>query len=260
MQSDSICRASASEFPHDNPEFDRGALWIGSPLCRLTPAPPLVLEEETPEHSGVIARPADLSPASEPVDIEPCDLADELMVANDDAATLPPVVDMPAEVIEGRGAVRVEGAGAVKIEAAGAVPVEAAGGAVGEDPFARFVEVVGEIAAAYSSVSTGAIGRALLVGGLAALEIDEQLMAALAAAGMIDLTPDGPCANPRFATTVSAWRAVLRGEGDLALCGEQTLDAWVTDLVCKVASPTPNAASVRRDVRRRGIAAFGMID
>jgi hypothetical protein len=227
MQSDSIYRASASEFPHDNPEFDRGALWIGSPLCRLTPAPPLVLEEETPEHSGVIARPADFSPTSEPVDIEPCDLADELMVANDDAATLPPVVDMPAEVIEAVAAVQVEAAGVAPVEAAGAVPVEAAGGAAAEDPFARFVEVVSEIAAAYSNASAGAIGRALLVGGLAALEIDEELTVTLAGAGMIEMTPDGPCANPRFATTVSAWRAVLRGEGDLALCGEQTLDAWV---------------------------------
>src|SRR3954454_11102788 len=90
MRHDSIYRASASEFPHDNPDVDRGALWVGSPLCRLTPQPPLVLEEETPEHSGVVMRPAAL--AAEPLALDPEDFVEEL--GAEEAATLPQVVEL----------------------------------------------------------------------------------------------------------------------------------------------------------------------
>jgi hypothetical protein len=58
----------------------------------------------------------------------------------------------------------------------------------------------------------------------------------------------------------SAWESILRGEaGDLSACGEATLDSWTADVVARLVAHPDRAATIRRDLRRRGIAAFGML-
>jgi hypothetical protein len=290
MPPQSIYRASASEFPHDNPEFDRGALWIGSPLCRLTPEPPFVMEEEDDERSGIVERPAALVSEHAPVDIEPDDLLEELALAEEEGAILPPVselvsgeatndVAVEAGAVIGDSAVEEIGApiGDSAIEAADAIadvaeaapqaPSEIAQEAPGAevvaeqgDPFGRLIDAVADVALSHGTPAAGALARALLAGGLATAELDPEIEVGLVEGGMIERRPDGPCESPTFAATIAAWRSVLRGEGDLSACGDQTLDTWATEIVCRVMRPAPSVATVRREIRRRGIAAFGLLD
>src|SRR3954467_12816158 len=147
MRHDSIYRASASEFPHDNPEFDRGALWLGSPLCRLTPQPPLVLEEETPEHSGVMMRP---EACSEPLALNPEDFMEDFGLEQEERPALPQAVELVS--------------GDAHNDVAVVVADEA-------EIFSRFVGAVLGVATMHGGMISGAIARALLVGDVSAVEL-----------------------------------------------------------------------------------------
>jgi len=46
----------------------------------------------------------------------------------------------------------------------------------------------------------------------------------------------------------------------LAECGESTLDDWTANLIARLVAKPGMASTIRRDLRRRGIAAFGMLD
>jgi hypothetical protein len=54
---------------------------------------------------------------------------------------------------------------------------------------------------------------------------------------------------------------VVRGKTtDLGACGAATLDTWAADLICALAgAPRSRAGDYRRELRRRGVAAFGLI-
>lgn len=58
-----------------------------------------------------------------------------------------------------------------------------------------------------------------------------------------------------------AWRAILRGESDdVAACGEAMLDAWAASVIANACGAVEKAASLRSALRKRGVAAFGMLD
>jgi hypothetical protein len=60
--------------------------------------------------------------------------------------------------------------------------------------------------------------------------------------------------------TRAAWRGVLSGQTeDLAACGTGTLDRWAAELVAALLGAPARADEVRRELRRRGVAAFGML-
>ena len=64
----------------------------------------------------------------------------------------------------------------------------------------------------------------------------------------------------RQAANATAWRRVLSGEtNDLADCGDSTLDGWSADLLHAFGIGQGGAADVRRELRKRGVAAFGML-
>jgi hypothetical protein len=57
-----------------------------------------------------------------------------------------------------------------------------------------------------------------------------------------------------------AWQGILRGESeDFGPCGSATLDEWAADLVARALGNASRAAGIRRDLRQRGVAAFGFI-
>jgi len=62
--------------------------------------------------------------------------------------------------------------------------------------------------------------------------------------------------------TLAAWRAVLAGTScDLSACGASTLDRWAAELLGVVlGAPPARIEELRRELRRRGVAAFGMLD
>lgn len=63
------------------------------------------------------------------------------------------------------------------------------------------------------------------------------------------------------ALVASGWRGLLTGEhSDLAQCGDCPLDEWVSALVGKrLGYDTAATAGLRRALRKRGVAAFGML-
>jgi hypothetical protein len=58
----------------------------------------------------------------------------------------------------------------------------------------------------------------------------------------------------------TAWRAILRGESeDFSKCAA-TLDEWAANALASILSAPQKAGQLRRELRARGVAAFGLID
>jgi hypothetical protein len=58
----------------------------------------------------------------------------------------------------------------------------------------------------------------------------------------------------------SAWRAILNGESeDFSLCGTP-LDEWASLVLARVVAAPHKAANLRRELRARGVAAFGLVE
>jgi hypothetical protein len=96
--------------------------------------------------------------------------------------------------------------------------------------------------------------------GARAVGIDEEIQRSLAAARIIRETPEGARFSADFVTTARAWREVLSGETqDLSACGTSTLDGWAGDLLKALGVGRDGKVDVRRELRRRGVAAFGML-
>ena len=138
---------------------------------------------------------------------------------------------------------------------------EAPAGAANADPFLDLADMM-ENAARAAGASDGdqALLRTLL--GLAraasvALDPNAQnrLDPQLAVQG-----PNGLVRAETLTRQVLAWQGILRGESeDYAACGSATLDEWAADLIARVLGSAARAGSIRRDLRSRGVAAFGLI-
>ena len=62
-------------------------------------------------------------------------------------------------------------------------------------------------------------------------------------------------------TTALAWRAVLRGEvDDISTCGAAMLDEWAADVVSQALGAPGKATQLRRELRSRGVCAFGLVE
>jgi hypothetical protein len=87
----------------------------------------------------------------------------------------------------------------------------------------------------------------------------EETSSTLQARGFLE--QDGATMTPSFSATLAAWLDVVRGKTtDLGACGAATLDTWCADLICALAgAPRSRASDYRRELRRRGVAAFGLI-
>jgi hypothetical protein len=127
----------------------------------------------------------------------------------------------------------------------------------------RFVRTVIEVAIAHGAGETAAHIESLFKFGTPApLTLDPTARAAMLGGNILEPGPEGgDHATEWFTSTSAAWQGMLRGEpSDLSICGESTLDSWSADFIaCLVARPDM-ASTIRRDLRRRGIAAFGMLD
>jgi hypothetical protein len=56
-----------------------------------------------------------------------------------------------------------------------------------------------------------------------------------------------------------AWQSVIRGQSeDFSECGGMALDEWAAGIVARVAG-SGRSDAIRREVRRRGVAAFGFM-
>lgn len=125
-----------------------------------------------------------------------------------------------------------------------------------DDPFTVFVAALVDVAMAAGSPLVASIVSPLLVDARLDPGLGEAAMAALAQAGVVD----GGGVSAPFAATVDAWRGILRGEcEDFCAVGGAMLDEWSADLLARLLAAPERAPTLKRDLRARGVAAFGLI-
>jgi hypothetical protein len=60
--------------------------------------------------------------------------------------------------------------------------------------------------------------------------------------------------------TARAWRRIISGESeDFTACGTKSLDEWSAELVARLIAMPAKTDQLRRELRSRGVAAFGII-
>ena len=273
MQLEPLCRAGSSEFPHDNPAFDRGTLWIGTSLCCLPPQPRV----ERPPHRPPAGPPP---PPPEPLAIDLVDLADKLAGGARQDPVAPPA-ESDADVVPS------DLLAASLRSALGELPATASPSTAPEIPdlplpsfasemlaptlaapasetplergaFGIFVDAVAQVAGEHGGPAAGASVACLLAGEVPPLTASAEAL--LSGADIVEHDAGTLRATASFVRILRAWQGVLCGTGgDLSACGEHTLDTWAADLVCRVLCDRAKQDVVRRDLRRHGIAAFGML-
>jgi hypothetical protein len=129
-----------------------------------------------------------------------------------------------------------------------------------DSPFDRFTAAISRVAMGRGATRAGAAAIALLTTGRVGPEslsptlLDALVRRRILVAGTGHVTAD-------FAAATRAWRAVLEGtDGDLSACGSTLLDAWAAELLACVMGGLPSdVAELKRELRREGVAAFGLL-
>lgn len=240
-----ISRRAASEFPNDNPELHDGIVWSCPEPC-ARPLPTLRLRAT----EGAL--PKVLGPAWE------TEAPGELLDACDESAVTEVASPSPKPGVHKveRSAVRETGSTVHEMRVA---TEERSAPAAPEGPFERFVATVARVALNRGATRAAAAVTALLMSGRLARDgIDPGLLDEL---GRRRILGSASQVTPEFAAATSAWRAVLEGTGgDLSGCGSATLDGWAAELLAAVMNaPRGDAGELKRELRRSGVAAFGLL-
>jgi hypothetical protein len=219
-------KSFASEFPHDNPELSEGTTWLSASVCGR----PLA-------HSpGVLLRPAPPPPP---------------------ARTR--VLACAAAVTEERGP---ELCGAPNLlRPPRKVRERASGEPAQTGPFERFLSAMVEVALSRGATHVAAeLPFILREGRLRPSALGASVTRALASRGYLDGA--GGAASEAFRATQGAWLRALDGTSlDLSGCGAATLDQWGAQLLAVLLNGSSSGAEeLRRGLRQRGVAAFGMRD
>ncbi|MET0591357.1 MAG: hypothetical protein ABW133_01575 [Polyangiaceae bacterium] len=252
MKSAWVLRVGAAEFPHHNVAIDRGTLWIGTAMGgaekALEPPP-----REMPEARA-----------------KPLRKRTTILPPPDVAPSNPPTGAAIQELAEGRGSElgATPAAAQGNVEPSSETSSENApkgaetDAARSDSPIDTFLRAVAEVACAHGPAESAAHVESLFMFGTPApLDLAPDARAALLDGNILEADQEGVHVTAWFSNTSSAWQKMLRGEsGDLGVCGDATLDGWTADLVARLVAKPNLASAIRRDLRRRGIAAFGMLD
>jgi hypothetical protein len=138
-------------------------------------------------------------------------------------------------------------------------------GAAAEPPqaeaFRAFVAALVEVLLVSGATRAAAVVPALLesaTGDPGAFDPESQRL--LVAARIAEESDGRMSFSATFLKTAQAWRDVLSGEtNDLSACGTSTLDGWAGELLKALGVGRDGKTDVRRELRRRGVAAFGML-
>ena len=235
-------RLVVSEFPNDNPELHDGLVWAcptpcapALPTLRLRASAPVrVLRPEWESKSDPPGNQAPLPPKTEP-EREPAAEAVSALAPEPTAASeLEPVAE-PESLEPSRDAPSSTG-------------------------FVAFVRALSDILAARGATRAAAnIGALLGMDRLACDAFDAETKQTLVARAIVDAKSGRP--TPEFSMVSRAWRDVLDGTGgDLSACGSATLDVFGAELLgALLGVPSGRADELRRALRQRGVAAFGML-
>ncbi len=124
-----------------------------------------------------------------------------------------------------------------------------------EDPFTIFVSTLVDGAIHENAAHVAAALPALLGAGVHPHSMGPEATQALREGG----TADGLDAMPVFSATTAAWSAILRGTSeDFSACGNGMLDEWAADLLARLLGAPSRVPALRRQLRARGVAAFGV--
>jgi hypothetical protein len=134
-----------------------------------------------------------------------------------------------------------------------------------EDPFVRLVQALEGVAIAHGAGDESIRCMRALFGvtrsdGMAP---GERATEALLAAGIVLESAQegrGLVRSGAFTAQVVAWQGILRGESeDFAACGGAALDEWAAGVLARVLASPSKAEGLRRELRARGVAAFGLL-
>ena len=131
-----------------------------------------------------------------------------------------------------------------------------------EDAFATFTRILEDVLMAAGGSPQGALllrallGESRLEGRSVPPAAEEALIAGKhATVGVRGLTR-----TPELGAQVVAWQSFLRGETDeVGASATQMLDEWAAGLVSRVMGEPSRAPAIKRELRSRGVAAFGLV-
>lgn len=258
---DFLAFAACSEFPNDNPALHGGAIWVGAtlgePLCEtrrpLEPPPqqevdrchdndrPLIeaavgdgetttdptppVMEADDEHDDIEI--VDEIAIEDPIDESPAPVEATATVAEDFVADPPP---HPGVALERQTVVAETETPASEQPSPGI------------DAFALFVQAVEGVARAAGATEASMTALAVLL-------------------GRARLDASATDAERTLRGQALAWQGILRGESeDFTACGNGMLDEWAASLVAHVLQMSGRADGFKRELRCRGVAAFGLVD
>jgi hypothetical protein len=136
-------------------------------------------------------------------------------------------------------------------------------GAQAADGFAKLVALLEDVALASGADPVALRAVRALVGleRLESLSLSGATVEALVAGGLARETDEGLARAESFAREVQAWRGVLCGEcEDMSECGPLGLDEWCANVVSRAMGDAARSSGARKQLRQRGVAAFGLME
>jgi hypothetical protein len=290
---------ACAEFPNDNPALHRGAIWCcvelgGDAVCLEAALSEMARTVESEDADPAVAEvlasvaelvavgtDADAIASTEPTPTEPIvptavptGVADEV-TPEEDAFVEPAAAPESGTGAAGDVEVEIEIEGEIGLSYAvhdeppeqRVVHADADGPAeapaeASQDPFARLGDVLADTARA-SGADDEAIQRVRALLGFARVDAaawPEAMAEALISAGMLERTARGLARAEGFVRQVLGWQGILRGESDdFDACGAAMLDEWSAALLARVTGNPSRAEGLRRELRLRGVAAFGLV-
>ncbi|HTM45118.1 MAG TPA: hypothetical protein VL137_09205 [Polyangiaceae bacterium] len=125
--------------------------------------------------------------------------------------------------------------------------------------YESFVAALSDVLLQQGATRGAALVRALIEQSRLELNVvGETLVQQLSAAGIGSERGEQFVVSAAFAEAACAWRAVLRGDCS-EFAGADTLDQWATALLVALLPCELTSKEIRKQLRRRGVAAFGML-
>jgi hypothetical protein len=110
-----------------------------------------------------------------------------------------------------------------------------------DDPFVALVTVLEDVARAAGAADTAMTTLHTLV-------------------GRERIAEDAPADLAALRAQAAGWQAILKGDSeDFSLVGSTSLDEWSSLVVARALGEPARADMLRRELRRRGVAAFGLV-
>jgi hypothetical protein len=126
-----------------------------------------------------------------------------------------------------------------------------------DDAFSVLVMTLGDVALSIGSPHVASVLPGLLLEGRLDRALPDGAAQALAEGGVAQ----GAEVSCAFVAQTHAWRAILAGTSDdFSACGNAMLDEWCAELLARLLGAPSRAAELRRDLRERGVAAFGLVE